>query len=725
MNASDSDQRLAKGTIVGPYEIIRLLGKGGMGEVYEAYEAKLFRKVALKIISEEVMHNSIALEHFISEGRTLAQLNHPNVVTIFQLGEDKGIQFIAMEFVEGEALDSLIERKLPSVAEAVFIFYKILLGVQALHKKGIIHRDLKPKNIMVPNPKNIKIVDFGIAEFITNYDGGKEKNNIPKGSVYYLSPEILEGNPATVQSDIWSLGVIFYNLLTGEKPFSGKDRNEIIQSIRVGKITLPLVFKATIPSHIIRIIYKMWALDLKQRYQNVDEIINDLKSKIADDAKKTKDLKNITFGLIGVTIFIALIYWFNANKFPQKTILPDTKVIALEKEFSTLTTKAQTVPELDQNKSSLNADVEKKAITTEGKDIVTEELPLQVEESKTANKENIDISKKVLDAPIVVEKKEEPLPIKKQVESRLKPPLLLKAKVVWQLDSKIIKDQRGIASYQFQTNNKYKLEWKKQADVTKYILQIAYDMNFNEKILQEEVQKNYFILNKPKLGEFFWRVKGVGKNKKTSDFSPIGTLITNVPAPQFLNKINKIRIDTKTTKKEFSLQWLPSDLVSAYSVRLIPEKGNLEKTEFVTKDTVVKIPIKSSVKFKAQIFALNEKRKPASSPSEFAQVEVVLGPPIQTPKLIYPLNKTVVPSQTAMITPVVCKWNNVQTADKYIFQISEDKQAKKIINERTLSETQIVLTMPFSRGEYFWRVKSLNQDGEESSWSSMYSFFID
>ena len=104
MNDSDSDQRLAKGAIIGPYEIIRLLGKGGMGEVYEAYEEKLFRKVALKIIAIEEVGNSVVSKHFLSEGRTLAQLNHPNVVTIYQLGEDNGIQFIAMEFIEGDSL---------------------------------------------------------------------------------------------------------------------------------------------------------------------------------------------------------------------------------------------------------------------------------------------------------------------------------------------------------------------------------------------------------------------------------------------------------------------------------------------------------------------------------------------------------------------------------------------------------------------------------------------
>ena len=210
MKLSGTDQRLEIGSFIGPYKIMRLMGKGGMGEVYEAYENHLQRKVALKIISPEMLNSALVIEQFFSEGRALAQINHPNIVTIYQLGEQEGVHYIAMEYIDGESLDKVIKKKLPTTKVALNIFYKILLGVRILHQQNIIHRDLKPKNIMVTKENKIKIVDFGIAEFASeNFNETAIGENL-LGSILYLSPELITKNHATVQSDIWSLGILFY-----------------------------------------------------------------------------------------------------------------------------------------------------------------------------------------------------------------------------------------------------------------------------------------------------------------------------------------------------------------------------------------------------------------------------------------------------------------------------------------------------------------------------------
>ena len=178
------EQKLSPGSHLGPYKIIRLIAKGGMGEVYEAYEEILHRTVALKIIADDAIHGiPEVLRLFISEGKALAQLNHPNVVTIYQLGVDKGIHYIALEYIEGIPLDEYIQKKKPDLKRDLYIFHRLLLGVQALHRKGVIHRDLKPKNVIIQGEKGVKIVDFGIAEIVKEPRHEEQQASIVMGIV--------------------------------------------------------------------------------------------------------------------------------------------------------------------------------------------------------------------------------------------------------------------------------------------------------------------------------------------------------------------------------------------------------------------------------------------------------------------------------------------------------------------------------------------------------------
>lgn len=706
MQTSDSDQRLAKGTIIGPYEIIRLLGKGGMGEVYEAYEAKLFRKVALKIISEEVLHNFTVLEHFLSEGRTLAQLNHPNVVTIYQLGEDNGVQFIAMEYIEGQSLDELIESKLPTAPEAIFIFYKILSGVQALHNKGIVHRDLKPKNIMVPNSKTIKIVDFGIAEFIVNNSATKEKSHTPKGSIYYLAPEILEGRPATIQSDIWSLGVIFYNLLTGLKPFVGADRSEIRESILRGKIYYSMGKRMGIPNNIIKMINKMCALDLDKRYKSIDEIITDLKTK-TEQPKNNFPTAILAVGLAFLTTFPLVWQWSNLNTYKKSH---STNLSSSEKnvnESSRLTEEKKQIPA-----------VASEPIVTPEKGITPQSLI-----EKNMNQSQMVSEPETLEIkPKLVETNRFPKVAK---EVQLKSPTIVNTELEWLIQFKKSVNTRGIASQENIQSDAQKLSWKKVAGASSYKLQIAYDKAFKEIAVEQEVNKNFFTWEKPKLGIFFWRVQAVSKDKKASSFSRPGNLAVRVPAPTVNNKKIKVVLDATSKKKEVSLQWLGMSLVNAYEVRFTPVSGNIEKTKIISTETSISFPVEKKSKFKAHVVALNDKRKPASTESEEILVEVQENIFVPSPVLVYPLNRTIVPSQSTMITPIVCKWNQAKNAKKYVYQISEDKEGKKILNEVTVTENKMILTLPLSKGEYFWRVKTITQDDYESQWSNRFSFIVD
>lgn len=276
-------QRLADGSQFDTFRIVRLIDKGGMGEVYEAYEDLLHRKVALKIIAlntgdessektvPEVTHEIIDL--FIREGRALAKLNHPNVVTIYRLGCTQDMHYIVMEYVEGVSLQTLINKKEIDKTQILRIFEKILRGTKAFHDKNIIHRDLKPRNILITKDNNIKIVDFGIA---TNSDSKKEnKGKKVVGSTHYIPPEVLRGERPTFQSDIWNLGIIFYEILTYDKPHVGSTEKEISKKTQDEDIRFSFTDRFSVPSQLQKIILKMCQREPQDRYESVQDILED------------------------------------------------------------------------------------------------------------------------------------------------------------------------------------------------------------------------------------------------------------------------------------------------------------------------------------------------------------------------------------------------------------------------------------------------------------------
>src|SRR6266404_571186 len=212
-------QSLANGTVLGAYTIVRLIGRGGMGEVYEAYEHRLQRRVALKVIApaKAGTHGEVDLvRRFLQEARTLAQINHTNVVTIYSIDRIDDVQFIAMEFVDGASFKDLFSLFALSADEAAPIFLQLLEGLRALHDNKILHRDIKPHNLMIRSNGQIKILDFGIAKRMNDRDRENTTVGVVVGTLAYLPPEVLYGTAASVRSDLWSLGAIFYECMVGQ-----------------------------------------------------------------------------------------------------------------------------------------------------------------------------------------------------------------------------------------------------------------------------------------------------------------------------------------------------------------------------------------------------------------------------------------------------------------------------------------------------------------------------
>jgi eukaryotic-like serine/threonine-protein kinase len=232
---------LTPGTKLGPYEVIAALGAGGMGEVYRAKDTRLGREVAIKVLPEALAKNAEGLSRFEHEAKALGALNHPNLMAIYDVGSEGGVQYIVSELLEGKTLrERLYEGALPQ-RKVVEYSTKVTNGLAAAHEKGIVHRDLKPENIFVTNDEQVKILDFGLAKYATETGeagvtvtlGGPAETapGTVMGTVGYMSPEQVRGLAADSRSDIFSLGTILYEMATGKRAFTGDSAIETMNAI--------------------------------------------------------------------------------------------------------------------------------------------------------------------------------------------------------------------------------------------------------------------------------------------------------------------------------------------------------------------------------------------------------------------------------------------------------------------------------------------------------------
>jgi serine/threonine-protein kinase len=267
---------LVPGTSLGPYEVISFVGAGGMGEVYRARDTRLDRFVALKVLSPQLAANPESLERFTHEARTLSQLSHPNVCAVYDVGHAGAAHYIVMEFLEGRTMAEQIRRGALPVGQAIDYALQIADGLSKAHSLGVIHRDLKPANVMLTNDGFVKILDFGLSKNLGNENAGADTitvtSGVVVGTIAYMAPEQTEGARADVRSDIFSFGVMLYEMLTASRPFDGPNVISTIRRINDEKPRSVRELRPEISPGLDSVIVKALEKDPQARIQSVSEM---------------------------------------------------------------------------------------------------------------------------------------------------------------------------------------------------------------------------------------------------------------------------------------------------------------------------------------------------------------------------------------------------------------------------------------------------------------------
>ncbi len=341
------------GETFGSYQVLSQLGRGGMGEVYLAFDKELKRKVALKFLHGDLIGDKRRLRRFKQEARAASALNHPNILTVFEVGEIGGRQFLATEFVEGQTLREVMNLGQMKLGQVFDIAVQIASALSVAHAVGIIHRDIKPENIMLRPDGLIKIVDLGLAKLTEEQSGNEGEPTLIKteagariGTVSYMSPEQVRALDVDARTDIWSFGVVFYEMITGYCPFPGETPGDIIANILKSEpAPLPHRIVKLLPM-LRKLIVRVLAKDSTKRYQTMDELLRDvreLKSQMAGygDLHEVKGKKKRALELVALAAVLVLLIVIGARFIrrsgPAATALSSPSLVSTVTRERTLT----------------------------------------------------------------------------------------------------------------------------------------------------------------------------------------------------------------------------------------------------------------------------------------------------------------------------------------------------------------------------------------------------
>ena len=268
---------LDSGTKVGPYQIEAKLGSGGMGVVYRAMDTRLDRPVALKFLPPDLTRDEIAKTRFVQEAKAASALDHQNICTIHEIGESDDWQlYLVMACYDGATLKQRIADGALSLTESLDVAIQTAEGLAEAHRAGMVHRDIKPANLMVTSSGVVKILDFGLAKLVGS-EGITQPGTV-LGTVAYMSPEQLQGQPVDQRTDIWSLGVVAYEMVTGERPFKGEELQAISLGILQQEPTAVTSVRAGVPPEVERVVARALSKRKEDRYQTVADLLSELRA---------------------------------------------------------------------------------------------------------------------------------------------------------------------------------------------------------------------------------------------------------------------------------------------------------------------------------------------------------------------------------------------------------------------------------------------------------------
>ena len=313
----EDEIELITGQLIGSYRIETRLGSGGMGDVYLAEDTKLDRQVAIKFLSSHLAQDKFAKRLLIREAKAAAKLDHPNICAVYEVNEEADRSFIVMQYVPGETLANRIKKRKLNLSEALDICIQLMEALVEAHSRGIIHRDIKPGNIMLTSRHQVKVLDFGLAKFIGS--GGVEQSGAATlmmsrsdgrlGTPAYMSPEQAKGVAVDARSDLFAAGVILYECITGERPFSGNDVLEIISQVTNFHPPQPSKLNSDLPSDVDRIVVKALAKEPDARYQSAVDFLADLRA-LRNRLQAQNDSRVHIFATASIVLCLALLAYF-------------------------------------------------------------------------------------------------------------------------------------------------------------------------------------------------------------------------------------------------------------------------------------------------------------------------------------------------------------------------------------------------------------------------------
>jgi serine/threonine protein kinase len=685
---------------MGGYQLLGLIARGGMGAVYEALEISLERKVALKVIAPPNPDDHDAeelVQRFMQEARTLARVNHPNVITIFAIDTAEAVPFITMELVEGISFKELLHVSFLSADLATPMFIQMLEGLQCLHANRIVHRDLKPHNVMVRKDGQIKILDFGIAKPVDS--GNFTHVGVVVGSLAYMAPEVKLGIAATERSDLWNLGAIFYECLTG------KALPKVMAEDPKAK-EIPYAANSTIPQEMRAVIAKLCHQRPLERYENCEQAIEDLKAFQRKRAPVTPDVMHA---------FTRKVEEILAKRRGDSKDLPAADIMPVQ--AAVLPEGPASISSYRRERSYTPKD-RRKPMTWNPRWVGAVVFALVVAMSVLL-KPKFDAQKGAeVKPPVDVAKSEEDKPL--QFKPPPKPqvnetPITL---VSPEANEAVVLEPSAIPT----------LTWSRELNSGEFEIQISSDRAFRKILLKEPVSGDSYRPARVLVeGKYFWRLFPI-----TADSGPIG------PSPFSIVYLSPVELEspTESATLEFSekdkglileFKWKCKPNAEAYQIQIAVGP------KFISRDSAtsncawreqslspgvyrwrVRAMGKPTVWSDSREFTVARKITPTLS----EPVKTVAQAVIAKPRLLdsvdkFTLNFKGLPRDLASVAKSIetfpeMKWERVKNAREYLLQLSSKKDFSQIVLEEKMRGTNFEWK-GVRPGAYFWRVAAIGE----------------